>query len=393
LTLATTGVISGTPTAAGTFTFSVRAVDALQNSVTRSLTIVVTDALTITSATALPAASVGAPYAQALTAGGGTTPYTWELTLGILPPGLTLTPTTGQIAGTATTPGSYSFIVQVTDGAGATSSKGLTINVTTGITIVTPAALPPATARADYTLTFEAAGGAAPYVWEVAPGGALPLGLTLARNGQLSGTPASSGTFSFVVQVTDSAGAATTRSFTLTVQQNLTISTQSLPDAVAGVSYAQSLQVAGGVQPYSWSVVSGDVPPGLTVSPGGVLSGIPSRPGTFSFTVRVLDSAGSSVTATLQINVGLPSNPTASIVGLAETVEPAQQPRLTFSLGSSYPLPITGRMTMTFSPDASVRRKDGNLHRPRRRFASRVAGILRVADGNGGGHDHHHSDA
>ena len=79
--------------------------------------------------TSLPVGSVGASYSTTLAASGGTPPYTWSTTGGVLPAGLQLSATTGTIAGTPTTSGSFSFTAQVRDSKGASSSAGLAMNV------------------------------------------------------------------------------------------------------------------------------------------------------------------------------------------------------------------------------------------------------------------------
>jgi hypothetical protein len=99
---ASSGVISGTPTASGTSNFTIRVTDAAARTATRALSIVVSPApipLAITTAS-LPSGMVGPPaYNQVLTANGGTTPYTWTVSAGSLPPGLTLSASTGVING------------------------------------------------------------------------------------------------------------------------------------------------------------------------------------------------------------------------------------------------------------------------------------------------------
>jgi hypothetical protein len=138
---ASTGTISGTPTAAGTTSFTVTVTDATPTTTTppgpfvasRSLSITVRPAsLTITTMS-LPDAQAGKPYAATVTAIGGTSPYTWSITSGSLPRGLSLDPATGVISGTPTRPpGTYSFVVTVTDAVEATASRGLSITVSPG---------------------------------------------------------------------------------------------------------------------------------------------------------------------------------------------------------------------------------------------------------------------
>lgn len=126
----TTGVISGTPTAAAIYSFTVQASDAhsVKASKGLSITVVAAPAPTVTS-TSLPGGSVGNAYSAALAASGGSSPYTWSISSGTLPDGLELTATTGIISGTPTKAGTSSFTVQATDTNSATGTKGLSIAV------------------------------------------------------------------------------------------------------------------------------------------------------------------------------------------------------------------------------------------------------------------------
>lgn len=111
-----TGVISGTPSVSGSNTFTVQVADAETPAVTatQSYTLVVVPTLTITTSS-LPAANIGVSYSGTLAATGGVTPYTWSVTTGALPAGLTLNPATGAITGTPTAAGTFTFTVTVTD--------------------------------------------------------------------------------------------------------------------------------------------------------------------------------------------------------------------------------------------------------------------------------------
>ena len=168
--------------------------------------------LAITTAT-LPGGKAGTTYNQTLAASGGTPPYTFAVTTGALPPGLTLTG--AVISGTPTTPGTYSFTIEVTDSNAATATQQFTI-VITGVVITTAPVLPSAAVGTAYSQTLSATGNG-PYTWAVTAG-ALPNGLSLgSSSGTISGTPAASGTSSATIQATDSTGATASVSFTLTV--------------------------------------------------------------------------------------------------------------------------------------------------------------------------------
>lgn len=348
------GTITGTPTAAGTYAFTLRVQDANNTTAARAFSITVLEGLQIATPTALPNGAEGAPYSQTLGATGGRAPYTWSVTVGSVPPGLSLSAASGLISGTPAIAGSYSFIVQIADGQQQTLQKAFTLIVTGRISIVTPATLPSATVRQAYSEVLEAAGGSPPYTWTLASG-SPPIGISMERNGVVSGTPSSAGAFNFTVQVSDGQGVIATRTFSLTVSLSLAVTTApSLTAGTAGAPYSLVLAAAGGQPPYSWSLATGPLPAGLSLSSSGVLSGVPTAAGTFQFGALVADNTGNNATASFTVTIRLPSTPSVSILGLADSIEPAQQPRLNLSLGSAYPVPITGTLTLTFNPDAAV---------------------------------------
>ena len=151
----------------------------------------------------LPDGTIGVPYAHNLAASGGLPPYTWSVTSGVLPPGLSLNSATGEISGNATTENTYNFTVRATEDGGDYAEKSLSIK------IVVPAILtyviPNGTIGAHYSQALVAGGGTGPYTWSL-DSGSLPQGLVLnAATGEISGIPTISGNYSFTVSVEDSA--------------------------------------------------------------------------------------------------------------------------------------------------------------------------------------------
>ena len=159
--------------------------------------------------TRLPAGVVGEQYNFVLTASGGTLPYSWFVTSGSLPPGLTLE-NGGFLTGTPTTASSYPFTIQVTDGSASpqVASQGFTIMVsaTAVLRIETPT-LPVAHIDQPYEHPLEASGGSGSYSWSLA-GGSLPDGLSLLGDGTLQGTPTALAVANFTVQVQDGSSTA-----------------------------------------------------------------------------------------------------------------------------------------------------------------------------------------
>jgi hypothetical protein len=123
------GAVTGTPAIGGEFTFTAQVTDGADRVATRSLSLTVERAPTIQTGS-LPAGDVGEPYAAQLVATGGTGAYTWSVTDGTLPAGLTLS-ASGAISGTPTVVGSSTFTVRVSDEAAATHSRAFTLIIAT----------------------------------------------------------------------------------------------------------------------------------------------------------------------------------------------------------------------------------------------------------------------
>lgn len=198
--------------------------------------------------------------------------------------------------------------------AGCGGGGGTTTTTTTtgnSLTIMT-ASLPSAPANAVFNANLSASGGMPPYTWSVASG-SLPAGLTLSGSGAISGTPTTPGNFSFMTQVKDASSQSASKSISMIVTAApptpLAVSTTSIAGGTVGVNFSATLKASGGTLPYSWIVSAGNLPPGLVLQTSGAISGSPSTSGVFSFTAKVSDSAATSATAQLSINILAPATP------------------------------------------------------------------------------------
>jgi len=231
--ITTTSVVYTAPIGlAATTTATITATSVSSASVTATETITVNAVLAITT-TLLPSGTQGVPYSAFVNAEGATGTFTWAVTSGSLPAGLTFlttsTTSSAEISGTPTVLGTSKFTVQVTDAVGASVSQPLsiTINQPPPLSVAT-GSLPAGTVGTLYSQTLQASSGVPPYTWSITAG-SLPIGLNpLASNGVISGTPIATGTYNFTVEVVDSSmPAAQTATANLSITVNLGITDNS----------------------------------------------------------------------------------------------------------------------------------------------------------------------
>jgi outer membrane autotransporter protein len=316
LTLSADGTISGTPTAGGSFLFRIAATDtsAAPGPYSGSLSYAVTVAaptLVVTPAAGTLTLAYGAPYSQDFATSGGTGPYTYSLTAGALPVGVSFS-STGRLSGTPTVPGSYPLTIRATDsstGSGAPYSVDNNYVLQVGAPVITigPATLPDGAVGATYSAALSASGGVAPYSYSLLSG-ALPVGMTFSSAGQFAGIPRTAGNFSLTVRATDGNGQTGTQVVDFSIAApTLTIMPATLPDGTRNVAYSQSLSTSGGIAPYTYSIVSGNLPIGVSFSSAGVFSGTPTTAGSYTMSIRSTDDAGYNTTVSYTINVASPS--------------------------------------------------------------------------------------
>jgi hypothetical protein len=307
LTLSTSGVLSGTPTVAATYSFAIYVTDSQGTKINQLFQLTISSSMIIMP-TSLPNAIVSTTYPTTnFSATGGTPPYYWTA-LG-LPTGLSLNYNTGVLSGTPSTPGTYPVTVQAEDSATNTATQPYSITIWNSITI-TPNPLPTAGVGVAINQQLTPSGGAgAPYTsWSLA---SQPSWLTVTSSGVLQGTPLAAGTYPFTVTVKDSAGDSGPVPLSLTVSP-IAITPSSLPNAAIGFNYSETLAASGGTAPYTWSIVSGTLPSWLALDQSkgilGMVAGTNvTAGGPFTFTVQAKDSTGQIGTQQYTLTVGPPS--------------------------------------------------------------------------------------
>lgn len=289
---ATTGAISGTPTAQGAYTATIKVTDADGNIATMAFNVTIAGDLVLTGTPANFGTTTVAYNDTSLGHTGGQSPYVFSVSSGALPPGLALNTSTGAITGTPTASGTYNFSIKVSDANASFASSAFSIAVAAFPALSGTVA--DATNGVAYSASYALSGGHAPVAYDISAG-VLPTGLSInASTGVISGTPTVNGASTFTVRVTDNHGNVATRAGTVTVYA---------APAMAG-SYTNSMEVSdpyssnavtvsGGKAPIAWSLGGGTLPPGLTINgSNGLLSGTPTTAGSYEFTVKATDALG-----------------------------------------------------------------------------------------------------
>jgi hypothetical protein len=325
---------------------------------------------TITTASIPATATVGSAYAGAtISASGGTPPLSFTLSSGQLPSGISLS-RTGAISGTPKASGTFMFVVQVQDShnpphTAVSPQYTITVSNPTPPTVTCPGTVSGGTCQlgtfalgATVNITFSAT-GASPFRWNNS--NPLPFNLTLNPiSGVLGGSAAQAGTNQFTVSVTDVAGQTSpnlTCSITISPGPALVLTgPSSAPNGVVGAQYGTAgaglqFSATGGLPPYFWNL-TGNPPPGLTISSTGLVSGIPSmaQASPWAFQVSVSDSQDPTMSKTSStFNVTITSTITVAITNPFTAID-AAAPAVTVNATVTNDISPTNGVIWTFSP-------------------------------------------
>lgn len=267
------------------------------------------DPLITLTPTTLTNGVVGQTFMQQFSPAGGAAPFTYSLSGGTLPKGMTLQPD-GKLTGTPEEPGSFNFTVRATDKNGCMGTVAITWQIACPNVVISPTTLHDGIAGQSYSPIEQLAstGGTAPYSYSVTAG-LLPSGMQLTTDGKLQGTPLQTGGFSFTVTVTDKFGCTGMRVYGLTINCGITAITPDvmlLPDGLRGATYAPAVlpfSTVGGCGMNTFTISAGQLPLGMSLTAAGVLTGAPILVGDYTFTVKVTDQCGCMATREYKLKV------------------------------------------------------------------------------------------
>jgi hypothetical protein len=243
------------------------------------------------------------------TNGPSSSPITWSVNSGQLPPGVTLNSATGVVSGTPTTEGSFlaEYKASLVDGRSDTKSLEILVRQPLVVTPAKPLATPPAPTVWEVGVPFSAkltpSGGSGTYTFSIAEG-TLPTGLALAADGTVAGTPRAAGAYRATLRLTDTEGRTADYAANFGVAARLAVGTLALRPGKVGKLYRARLTSTGGVPLRTWKVAQGPLPRGIRLDRKlGILSGTPKKAGRYRVTFQVTDGLKVVATKKLRINV------------------------------------------------------------------------------------------
>lgn len=313
LSLSSSGLLSGTTTATGAYSFTVRATNSVS-----TLDITYTGSISPKPPTAITPVTLGNLYmTQAVNTTVAAIAYpavTLAITGGALPAGLSFDPTTGVISGTPSAAAPYSFTVEATQASSSSVvSRTYSGVVSTGsITAINPTGIADIPGGILYSQQIEA--DSYPAATFAVQSGSLPAGLTISPAGLISGTPNTVGDYTFTIRGTAADATIVDRQYVVhVVQAAPTLISTTMPIFTAGTALAIPVQlVSNGLPAPTFAVTSGTLPAGLTLS-GDQITGTPTNAGAYNFTITATNAAG-SFSRTYSGNVQSSTCPTTTCV-------------------------------------------------------------------------------
>jgi len=341
--------LSGTPSVTGDFEFSLEVTSgSLTKTLRFSLAVVPQERPLVIQTQGLPAAYFESEYTAHFEAGGGTPPYAWIVESGKLPSGVVLR-RNGTIEGRPLQDGTFSITVRVSDarGVAATRSADLVVLPPPKLSCGTRS-IGPYHIGEVVDVTLQAGGGSTKY-WELQDlwslpafpgestkrlGKVAPPGLNLGGDGRVTGAPTHAGIYDWRVGVKEDPASSNPSNCMIRVEvvrdRNLTVTTGALVNAIIGQRYAAQLEATGGEGEIEWSVPWEKLPAGLSITPGGLITGTPTGEelagedaGSIAFRVKATDVNNRIGTAPLSITL-LASPPPAGLADNEETVSTCQ---------------------------------------------------------------------
>ena len=250
-----------------------------------------------------PAGKVSESYNAVLAVGGGKFPYHFSVKTGALPPGISLNPTTGSFSGKPTSAGTFSFEVIVTDAPNLDQgNKTFVIDIGSGsivkITVSPASATLSSNQKQQLTATVSGTSNTG-VTWSATAGSVDTSGLYTA--------PTVTSQTNVVVKATSNVDSSKSATAAVTVDpvsnQSLKITTGNLPQGQQGDTYSEVFSATGGTAPYIWSISAGTPPAGIAMNVNGDFAGMPTTPGTSSFTAMVTDATAKTATGNFSVTV------------------------------------------------------------------------------------------
>jgi len=315
------GLVSGTPTTVGIYSYYIQATDNSDHTATTGTITATISGMTIDPSDNIDTSGcANTLYSQQNTASYGYTPYTYSVSSGTIPTDTSLDPSSGLVSGYPDASGIYSYQIQATDTSGHTATTGtITATISSLPLVISPSGNIDTSGIVNYIYSQQntASYGVGTYTYSVGTG-SLPTGTTLdTSSGLVYGTPTTAGIYSYQIQATDSVGdIATTGTITATIS-DMVISPSGNINTTGIVNnlYSQQNTASQGYTPYTYSIGTGSLPTGTTLdTSSGLVSGTPTKSGTYSYQIQATDSTGATaITGTI----------TATISSLPLAIDPS----------------------------------------------------------------------